>query len=106
MPRMRGIGYTADEGHQLPTLNAVKIPTGVDDTRVRSSLLERFGIEIGGGLGEFKGKVWRIGLMGHGARPNNVLLFLSALEQVLAESGCEFASGASTAAANGVYLGQ
>lgn len=101
-----GIGYSAAEGHELPTLNAVKIPTGVDDARVRKSLLERFGIEIGGGLGAFKGKVWRIGLMGHGARPNNVLLFLSALEQILAESGCDFPAGASIAAANGIYLGQ
>ena len=50
-------------------LNAVKIPDGVDDAPIRRGLLERFGIEIGGGLGAFKGKVWRIGLMGYGARP-------------------------------------
>src|SRR6202022_1030302 len=74
-----GIGYAAAEGHQLPMLNAVRIPTGVDDLKVRKQLLGEFGIEIGGGLGEFKGKVWRVGLMGHSSRANNVLLFLAAL---------------------------
>ena len=77
-----GIRYAAQEGHQLPMLNAVHIPEGVDDMKVRNGLLNRFGIEIGGGLGAFKGKVWRVGLMGYGARPANVLLFLSALEQL------------------------
>ena len=57
------------EGHQLPQLNAVRIPEGVDDAAVRKGLLERFGIEIGAGLGAFKGKVWRIGLMGYSSRP-------------------------------------
>ena len=71
--------------------------------RVRRGLLERFGIEIGGGLGDFKGKVWRIGLMGYGARPANVLLFLAALEQLLAEQGHKFEHGASVAAANEAY---
>jgi alanine-glyoxylate transaminase/serine-glyoxylate transaminase/serine-pyruvate transaminase len=98
-----GIRYAAAEGHLLPMLNAVFIPEGVDDATVRRGLLERFGIEIGGGLGAFKGKVWRIGLMGHGARPANVLLFLSALEQLLAEQGHKFDRGASVAAANEVY---
>lgn len=98
-----GISYTAQEGHQLPMLNAVRVPEGVDDAKVRGELLSRFGIEIGGGLGAFKGKVWRIGLMGYGSRPANVLLFLSALEQLLAEQGCKFDHGASIAAANGAY---
>lgn len=98
-----GIGYAAQEGHQLPMLNAVNIPAGVDDVTVRRGLLERFGIEIGGGLGAFKGKVWRVGLMGYGARPANVLLFLSALEQLLAEQGHKFEHGASVAAANEAY---
>jgi alanine-glyoxylate transaminase/serine-glyoxylate transaminase/serine-pyruvate transaminase len=98
-----GIGYSAQEGHQLPMLNAVKVPEGVDDAAVRKGLLERFGIEIGGGLGAFKGKVWRIGLMGYGARPNNVLLVLGALEQLLAEQGAKFNHGASVAAANEFY---
>ena len=98
-----GIEYTAAEGHQLPMLNAVRIPDGVNDGEVRSGLLNDFGIEIGGGLGAFKGKVWRIGLMGYGARSANVLLLLSALEQLLAKQGCKFDAGASIAAANAVY---
>lgn len=98
-----GMGYAAAEGHQLPMLNAVKIPAGVDDATVRRGLLERFGIEIGGGLGDFKGKVWRIGLMGYGARANNVLLVLAALEQLLAEQGAKFDRGAGVAAANEFY---
>ena len=84
-------------------LNAVTIPHGVDDVTVRKGLLERFGIEIGGGLGAFKGKVWRIGLMGYAARSNNVLLLLAGLEQLLAEQGVSLEPGASIAAANQVY---
>ncbi len=98
-----GIGYTAQEGHQLPMLNAVRIPDGVDDGWVRGQLLNRFGIEIGGGLGAFKGKVWRIGLMGYGSREANVLLLLSALEQLLAEQGYGFDHGSSIAAATECY---
>jgi alanine-glyoxylate transaminase / serine-glyoxylate transaminase / serine-pyruvate transaminase len=98
-----GIEYTAAAGHQLPMLNAVRIPEGVDDAAIRRGLLDRFGIEIGGGLGEFKGQVWRIGLMGYGSRANNVLLLLSALEQLLGEAGHRFDHGASIAAATAVY---
>ncbi len=98
-----GIQYAAQEGHQLPMLNAVKIPDGVNDAAVRTELLNRFGIEIGGGLGAFKGKIWRIGLMGYGSRPANVLLFLAALEQLLAEQSYKFTHGASVAAANASY---
>ncbi|MDA1049504.1 MAG: alanine--glyoxylate aminotransferase family protein [Planctomycetota bacterium] len=98
-----GIEYAAQEGHQLPMLNAVRVPEGVDDARVRGDLLNRFGIEIGSGLGAFKGKVWRIGLMGYGSRAANVLLFLSALEQLLAEQGYKFDHGASIAAATARY---
>lgn len=97
------MSYTAAEGHQLPMLNAVRIPQGVDDAAVRGGLLKRFGIEIGGGLGDFKGQVWRIGLMGYGSRPNNVYVLLSALEQLLAEQGHKFDHGASVAAAGAVY---
>jgi alanine-glyoxylate transaminase / serine-glyoxylate transaminase / serine-pyruvate transaminase len=98
-----GIGYAAQEGHQLPMLNAVRIPDGIDDATVRSGLLSRFGIEIGAGLGDFKGKVWRIGLMGYAARASNVVTFLAALEQLLSEQGYRFEPGSSVAAANGVY---
>ncbi len=100
-----GLQYSAAEGHQLPQLNAVKIPAGVDDLTVRKKLLNDFGIEIGGGLGDFKGKVWRIGLMGHGSRANNVLVVLAALEQCLFSAGCKVTPGAGVAAANKVYAG-
>jgi alanine-glyoxylate transaminase/serine-glyoxylate transaminase/serine-pyruvate transaminase len=99
-----GIRYAAVEGHQLPQLNAVWIPAGADDVATRKMLLERFGIEIGGGPGEFKGRVWRIGLMGYSCRANNVLLFLAALEQCLLAQGVRITEGAAVAAANRVYL--
>ena len=98
-----GMSYSTQEGHILPQFNAVNVPAGIDDAWVRGQLLNRFGIEIGAGLGAFKGKVWRIGLMGYGARPNNVLLVLSALEQLLVEQGYKFNQGAAIAAANAVY---
>jgi alanine-glyoxylate transaminase/serine-glyoxylate transaminase/serine-pyruvate transaminase len=98
-----GIGYTAAEGHQLPELNAVRIPNGVDDLAVRKQLLTEFGIEIGGGLGEFKGKAWRIGLMGYGSREENVLLVLAALEKCLLGQGLKFAAGAGVAGAERVF---
>jgi alanine-glyoxylate transaminase/serine-glyoxylate transaminase/serine-pyruvate transaminase len=101
-----GIGYATKPEHTLPQLNAVLVPAGVDDAAVRSGLLNKFGIEIGAGLGAYKGKVWRIGLMGYGCRPANVLLFLSALEQLLAEQKYKFQAGASVAAANAAYSSQ
>ena len=64
-------------------LNSICIPDGVDDFKIRKALLNDFGIEIGGGLGELAGKIWRVGLMGHTSRRRNVLLFLSALETIL-----------------------
>lgn len=98
-----GIEYATQPGHALPQLNAVRIPTGVDDAAVRKALLDRFHIEIGAGLGAFKGKVWRIGLMGYSSRQTNVLVFLAALEQLLPEFGHKFQPGSAVAAANGVY---
>jgi alanine-glyoxylate transaminase/serine-glyoxylate transaminase/serine-pyruvate transaminase len=98
-----GITYAAAEGHQLTMLNALRIPAKVDDQAVRKRLLDEFGIEIGGGLGDFKGKAWRVGLMGHSSRPNNVLLFLAALERCLLAQGVKVAPGAGVAAANRAY---
>lgn len=100
-----GIRYSAAEGRSLPMLNAVYVPEGIDDARFRKDLLARFGIEIGAGLGAYKGKVWRVGLMGYGARANCVYQFLAASEQLLAEQGYKFSGGASLAAASGVYRG-
>lgn len=95
-----GLNYAVKEGQQLPMLNAVLIPDGVDDVTVRKQLLNDFGIEIGGGLGPMKGKTWRIGLMGATACPANVLVFLAALEKCLLDQGFKLSPGAGTAAAN------
>ena len=85
--------------HRLWTLNAVRIPEGVDDARVRSRLLNEHNIEVGGGLGSLRGKIWRVGLMGAGSTENNVLLLLSALQKILPQEGFRIgASGASAAA--------
>lgn len=80
-----GIRYASQEGHHLPMLNAVLIPEGIDDLTVRRRLLDDYGIEIGGGLGAFKGKAWRIGLMGESASRRNVALLLAALGDILSE---------------------
>jgi alanine-glyoxylate transaminase / serine-glyoxylate transaminase / serine-pyruvate transaminase len=68
---------------RLPQLTSVWLPDGVDDAKMRSELLVRFRIEVGGGLGEFAGKGWRIGLMGHSARERSVLTLLGALGVLL-----------------------
>jgi len=81
-----GIRYLSQEGHHLPMLNAVAIPAGLEDGAARTRLLEDYGIEIGAGLGDFKGKAWRIGLMGHSATRRNVALLLSALKEMLGHS--------------------
>ena len=78
-----GLKYLADPDHQLPMLNAVSAPEGLDESAIRKRLLEEFGIEIGGGLGEFKGKAWRIGLMGESATDRHVEAILSALGTLL-----------------------
>lgn len=93
-----GIGFAAQDGHQLPMLNAVTIPPSVDDKAIRKALLDRFGIEIGGGLGAYAGKVWRIGLMGHSSREANVLAVVAAIEQLLGEGKRPPATGAGVAA--------
>ena len=82
-----GLALHADEGYRLPVLTTVRIPDGVNDGEVRGALLKRYGIEAGGGLGELKGKVWRVGLMGESSTPGNVLLFLSSLGRLLREQG-------------------
>ncbi|HSB72928.1 MAG TPA: alanine--glyoxylate aminotransferase family protein, partial [Candidatus Methylomirabilis sp.] len=91
-----------EPAHRLWTLNAIRIPAGVDDARVRGRLLQDFSIEIGGGLGDLKGRIWRVGLMGKNSTAGNVLLFLAALERALRGEGLPFASG--IAAAEEVFL--
>lgn len=98
-----GIRFLVDEPYRLPQLNAVFIPEGVDDAAVRSALLNDYNLEIGVGLGEFAGKVWRIGLMGYASRKQNVLQCLSALEAVLANNGAAINNGVALAAANREY---
>jgi alanine-glyoxylate transaminase/serine-glyoxylate transaminase/serine-pyruvate transaminase len=93
-----GLSFVVDEAHRLPQLNAVTIPEGVDDAAVRDRLLNEFNLEIGAGLGALAGKVWRIGLMGHAARAENVLLCVSALEAVLNERGAPINSGVALSA--------
>jgi alanine-glyoxylate transaminase/serine-glyoxylate transaminase/serine-pyruvate transaminase len=97
-----GLSMLVPEKERLPMLNAVCIPDGVNDAKVRKALLNDFAIEIGGGLGQFAGKVWRVGLMGHSCRRKNVFLFLSALETVLKAEGFKARPGA-IAAATEVY---
>ena len=78
-----GLELWAAEGHRLPQLTTVVVPDGVDDGAVRRTLLSRYGIEIGGGVGSWAGKIWRIGCMGHTARIRNVTLLLAALGEIL-----------------------
>jgi len=89
-----GLSMLVPEAERLPMLNAVRIPEGADDKRVRAALLQGFGIEIGGGLGDLAGKVWRVGLMGHSASRRNVSLFLAALETILRGEGVQVKPGA------------
>ncbi len=98
-----GLRTLAAENCQLPQLHAVVLPDGVDDLAGRKRLLEEFNIEVGGGLGEFKGRLWRIGLMGYNSRPNCVFQVLAAMERVLRDCGVPIAAGAGVAAAEAVY---
>lgn len=95
-----GLALHADAGHRLPVLTTVAIPDGVDDLEIRGALLHRFGIEIGGGLGELRGRVWRVGLMGESSTEGNVLFFLSALGRLLREQAVavDLQAGLDTAA--------
>ncbi len=94
-----GLELLPPERERLWTLNAVKVPPGVDEAAVRKELLERYNIEIGPGLGPLAGKIWRVGLMGAGSTPAIVTLFLGALEDVLRGRGFRVEPGAGVAAA-------
>ncbi|MBW1614374.1 MAG: alanine--glyoxylate aminotransferase family protein [Deltaproteobacteria bacterium] len=89
-----GLAMLVPESERLPMLNAVCIPEGVNGMKVRKALLTDFGIEIGGGLGNLQGKIWRVGLMGHSSSRKNVFLFLSALETLLNAEGAKIKTGA------------
>lgn len=96
-----GLALHADAAHRLSVLTTVRIPEGVDDAPVRRALLDRFGIEIGGGLGDLRGRVWRVGLMGESSTPGNVLYFLASLGALLREHGFAADTGAALDVAAG-----
>ncbi len=98
-----GLNFIVNEQDRLPQLNAVTIPDGVDDAIVRSQLLKDYNLEIGAGLGDLAGKVWRIGLMGYASNQTNVLFCLGALDAVMTEMGANINSGAAVKAASAHY---
>ncbi|HWO92856.1 MAG TPA: alanine--glyoxylate aminotransferase family protein, partial [Methylomirabilota bacterium] len=98
-----GMKMLVAEKYQLPQMNAVLCPQGVDEAQVRKTLLNEFSIEIGAGLGPLAGKIWRIGIMGYSCRPDNVMLCLSALGSVLSDMGIKVHVGDAEAAAHQAY---
>ncbi|MGI6163052.1 MAG: pyridoxal-phosphate-dependent aminotransferase family protein [Bacillota bacterium] len=98
-----GMNLVVKPEYRLPSLTTVYFPEGVEDAPVRKRLLNEFNIEIGAGLGVFKGKVWRIGLMGTNATKASVLTFFAALEDILASMGARIPAGAGLQAASAVY---
>jgi len=98
-----GMRLVVDPEYRLPSLTTVYFPEGIEDVPARMKLLNEFGIEIGAGLGDFKGKVWRIGLMGTNSTKANVLALFAALEDVLLSMGAKLAPGAGLQAASEVY---
>lgn len=82
-----GMTLLAQDGYRAPMLTTVAVPEGVDEAAVRGHLLREYGIEIAGGLGEFRGRAWRIGLMGHSSRRKHVNLFFGALAEALRAQG-------------------
>jgi alanine-glyoxylate transaminase/serine-glyoxylate transaminase/serine-pyruvate transaminase len=84
-------------------LNAVYLPAGLDDLQARTRLRDEFNIEVGGGLGELAGRIWRIGLMGESARSETVLSLLTAIEEIAASSDRSPVRGGATQAAQAIY---
>lgn len=91
--------FVKNPADRLPTVVAVVIPPGIDDAKVRAQLRDEFNLEIAGGFGPVKGKIWRIGLMGYVSQKSNVLLCLAALEKVLGDQGFRVPAGAGVGAA-------
>ncbi|MDE0483804.1 MAG: alanine--glyoxylate aminotransferase family protein [Candidatus Poribacteria bacterium] len=98
-----GLQPAAIENHRAPMLTTLLIPDGIDDVTIRKRLIQDYGIEIGGGLGIFAGKAWRIGLMGDAANEQNVLLVLNAIETLLIEFGYKVDTGTAVSAVAAVY---
>jgi len=99
-----GLELAVREAERLPQLNVVRVPEGVDEAEVRGRLLEDYQLEVGAGLGELAGTVWRIGLMGHSCNLKNVLLAVGAFETVLAGVGAGVLTGVAEAAARQAIL--
>ncbi|MFB6176467.1 MAG: alanine--glyoxylate aminotransferase family protein, partial [Halobaculum sp.] len=93
-----GLELNPEDDYWLPSLNAVRVPDGVDDGAVIDDLLENYDLEIASGLGELDGEIFRIGCMGYSARPENVTLLVSALGETLADHGAHVDVGAGAAA--------
>jgi alanine-glyoxylate transaminase/serine-glyoxylate transaminase/serine-pyruvate transaminase len=91
--------FVPNPADRLVTVTGVKVPAGLDDKKVRQQLLDEFNVEMAGGFGPLKGKVWRVGLMGYSSQKNNVLLLLAALEKVLLDQGFRVPAGAGVGAA-------
>ena len=98
-----GLQPAAAEGYRAPMLTTLRIPDGIDDATIRGRLITDYGIEIGGGLGIFAGKAWRVGLMGDSSNERNVMLFLNALEKLLIEFGHGVKPGTAVQAAAQAY---
>ena len=100
-----GLSFIVPEGSRLAQLNAVTIPSNVDDAVVRKRLLHEYDLEIGAGLGSLAGKVWRIGLMGQSASASNVMFCLASLESVLNDMGATINTGVALPAAQKATFG-
>ena len=98
-----GLEMLAAPEHRLVTVVAVRVPEGVADAAIRGKLMDDFNIEIAGGIGELKGRIWRVGMMGSSCTINNVLLLLAALEKCLLDEGFKLSPGAGVGAATQFY---
>jgi alanine-glyoxylate transaminase/serine-glyoxylate transaminase/serine-pyruvate transaminase len=98
-----GLAYLVEEPYRLPQMNAVSVLPGVDEKEVRRRLLLDYNLEIGAGLGDLAGKIWRFGIMGYSCKMENVMLCLCALETVFADLGTKIEFGAAEAAAYHAY---
>ena len=98
-----GLKIFGDVAHKMPVVTAIEIPQGVNGTKIRSELLEYFGIEIATSFGPLDGKIWRIGNMGYSSQKRNILFTLGALEAVLRQNGVKVPAGDGVSAALEVY---
>ena len=95
--------FVPNAADRLPTVTSVRVPEGLDDHHVRRQLLDEFGIEIAGGIGTLKGKIWRVGLMGYVSQAKHILFFLAAFDKVLMDQGYRVSPGAAVGAAIRAY---